>query len=78
MSKYERDMQIVVDYCRENIEDFESKVQTALRRIDHDRAPLSMVYREFANEIEDAIDDCANDYDVWSDDLSAEDVIFWN
>ena len=35
-----KDMKIVVDYCNENIWEWETRVQMALDKIDHWRCPL--------------------------------------
>jgi hypothetical protein len=77
MRRLERDLQIVVDYCKENIWEWETRVSLALDKIDMWRAPLEQVDRALYNEIEEAISDCAMDYDIDYDNICAEDVIWF-
>jgi hypothetical protein len=71
-----KDMKIVVDYCVENIWEFEERVQMALDKIDHWRCPLQQADYSLYNDIMDAITDCAIDYDIDADSIDVEDVIF--
>lgn len=69
-------MRLVVDYCNENVYEYEERVQMALDKIDHYRAPLSQVDSALYNEIQDAICDCALDYEFDADDVDVEEVIW--
>lgn len=71
-----KDMKIVVDYCNENIWEFEERVQMALDKIDHWRCPLQQADSSLYNDILDAITDCATDYEIDADSINIEDVIF--
>lgn len=71
-----KDLQIVVDYCNENILDFEERVQMALDKIDHWRCPLQQADYSLYNDIIDAIADCVTDYEINEDNFDIEDVIF--
>lgn len=71
-----KDMKIVVDYCNENIWEFEERVQLALDKIDHWRCPLQQADYSLWQDIVDAITDCVTDYDIDADKIDAEDVIF--
>lgn len=71
-----KDMKIVVDYCNENIWEFEERVQLALDKIDHWRCPLQQADESLYNDIMDAICDCVTDYEIDADKIDAEEVIF--
>lgn len=71
-----KDMKIVVDFCNENIRDFEERVQMALDKIDHWRCPLQQADSSLYNEIVDAITECAEDYEINADNIDIDDVIF--
>jgi len=72
-------LQEMAAYCRRNIEDFEVRVQLALKRIDRMRCPLSMADEYLHDEIWDCIEEWCDDngYSIdFFDDLDAEDVIW--
>lgn len=71
-----KDLQIVVDYCNENILNFEERVQMALDKIDHWRCPLQQADCSLYNDIQDAICDCVTDYEIDENSFEIEDVIF--
>ena len=71
-----KEMKLIADYCNENILNFEERVQMALNKIDFLRAPLQLVDSSLYNDIQDAICDCAMDYEFDADDIEAEDVIW--
>lgn len=71
-----KDLKIVVDYCNENIWEFEERVQLALDKIDHWRCPLQQADYSLWQDIMDAITDCVADYDIDADKIDIEDVIF--
>lgn len=75
MSKTEK---IIADYCAENIPNWSIRVSLALEKIDHWRCPLQQADYSLYNEIQDAIDDCANDYDGFldTDNVDAESIIW--
>lgn len=71
-----KDMRIVVDYCNENIWEWETRVQMALDKIDHWRCSLQQADSALYDDIVDAITDCAIDYEIDADSIDIEDVIF--
>lgn len=71
-----KDMKIVVDYCAENISEWDIRVSMALTKIDHWRCPLQQADISLYNEILDAITDCASDYEIDADSIDVEDVIW--
>ena len=71
-----KDLRIVVDYCNENIWEWETRVQRALDKIDHWRCPLQQADASLYDDIVDAITDCVTDYDIDADSIDIEDVIF--
>lgn len=71
-----KDMRIVVDYCNENIRDWETRVRMALDKIDHWRCPLQQADCSLYNDIMDAITDCVTDYEIDADSIDVEDVIW--
>ena len=76
MSRFEKDLKIVVDYCKQNIWEWETRVSLALDKIDMWRAPLQQVDGTLYDEIVDAISDCEADYDIDGDNIDVEDVIW--
>lgn len=71
-----KDMKIVVDYCAENISEWNTRVSMALTKIDHWRCSLQQADISLYNEILDAITDCASDYEIDADNIDVEDVIW--
>lgn len=63
-------------YCEETIWEYEDRVQLALRKMDRERAPLSMVDRSLYNEIMDAVDEWGADNEVDVEDVDIEELIF--
>lgn len=69
----------IAAYCAANIEDWDLKVEQALRDIGR-RMP---VRSEFRNEIEDCIEEWCDDNEVcydevdWDDAIDGEDGIIW-
>jgi hypothetical protein len=76
MKRFERDLRNIAEYCKTNILEFEERLSFALQKIEYLRAPLQQVDISLYNDIEDAIDDYASDYDIDSDNICAEDVIW--
>ena len=76
MRRFEKDLKIVVDYCKQNIWEWETRVSLALDKIDMWRAPLQQVDGTLYDEIVDAISDCEADYDIDGDNIDVEDVIW--
>lgn len=69
-------MKIVVDYCTENVWEWETRVSMALAKIDHWRCSLQQADSSLYNDILDAIADCATDYEIDADNIDVEDVIW--
>ena len=71
-----KDMQILLDYCKDTIQDFEERVSTAIDKIAYWRCPLEYAAPDLYDEIADAIADCASDYEIDADNIDVEDVIW--
>ena len=69
-------LQIIADYCLENIWNFEERVQMALTKIDHWRCPLSQADGTLYNDIQNAIADCGADYEIDVEEIDPEDLIW--
>lgn len=76
MKRFEKDLKLVVEYCKANIWEWETRVSLALDKIDMWRAPLQQVDGTLYDEIVDAISDCEADYDIDGDNIDVEDVIW--
>lgn len=70
-------MKEIVAYCAANIEDWDIKVEMALRMIGRNM-PIDPGFR---NEIEDAVEDWCDDNDVCYDEVdwedAAEEIVLW-
>lgn len=71
-----KDMQILLDYCKDTIQDFEERVSMAIDKIAYWRCSLEHADPDLYDEIADAITDCAADYGIDSDNITEEDVIW--
>lgn len=71
-----KDLKIVADYCAENILGWEERVQIALMIIDRWRCSLEQADSALYNDIVDAIDECAEDYEIDAENIDIEDVIW--
>lgn len=69
-------LQTIADYCSENIWNFEERVQMALAKIDHWRCPLSQADGALYDDIQNAIADCATDYEIEVEEIDPEDLIW--
>lgn len=74
----------IAAYCRNNIEDYELRVQLALKRMERNRCSLRMADSELFDEMVDAISDwCAdNDFSIdffedWDDLIEGDEGILW-
>lgn len=70
-----KDLQIVVDYCNENIWNFEERVSMALDKIYYWRYPLHLADSSLFEDIVDAIEECVTDYEIDPENVDPEDVI---
>lgn len=75
MKRFEHDLAIVVEYCKQNIGEWETRVSLALDKIDMWRVPLQEVDGTLYDEIVNAIEDCEFDYGVDGDNIDVVDVI---
>lgn len=69
---------------RNNVEDYEERLQLALKRMDRMRCPLSMADRSLYDEIVDAISEWCDDnevsvdfFDDWDDLIDGDEGIIW-
>lgn len=69
-------MQILLDYCKDTINDFEERASRAIDKIAYWRCSLEYADPDLCDEIADAIADCAEDYGIDSDNITEEDVIW--
>ena len=76
MKRFEKDLAIVVEYCRQNIWEWETRVSLALDKIGMWRAPLEQVDGTLFDDIVDAISECEFDYGLDRDNIAVEDVIW--
>lgn len=73
----------VAAYVRNNIEDFEERLQLALKRMDRMRCPMRMADDGLFDEIVDAIEDWCWENDVdcsevdWDEVIEGDDGIIW-
>lgn len=65
----------IAAYVRNNVEDYEERLQLALKRMDRMREPLWMADAVLYNEIVDAINDWSWDNEVNIEDWDIEDLI---
>ena len=71
-------------YVRNNIEDYEERLQLALKRMNRMREPLRMADRSLYDEIVDAISEWCDDnevsvdfYEDWDDLIEGDEGIIW-
>lgn len=75
--------QEVAAYVRNNVEDFEERLQLALKRMDRMRCPLRNADEGLFDEICDAIEDLCWENDVdcseveWDEVIEGDDGIIW-
>lgn len=62
-------------YVRNNVEDYEERLQLAFKRMDRMRCPLSFADQELYDDIINAIEDWCDDYEVCYDDVDWDEVI---
>lgn len=74
----------IAAYVRNNVEDYEERLQLALKRMDRMREPLRMADNGLFDEIVDAISDWCDDnevsldfYEDWDDLIDGDDGIIW-
>ena len=71
-----KDLKIVVDYCNENIVDFQERVRMAIVKMEYWGCPLIQVDFSLYEDIQDAMADCAEDYEIDVEDISIEDIVW--
>lgn len=71
-----KEMKLIAEYCKENVWEFEERVQIALGKIDHWRCPLEQADISLYNDIQDAVCDCATDYEIDVEDIDIESIIW--
>lgn len=74
----------IAAYVRNNVEDYEERLQLALNRMDRMREPLRMADRSLYDEIVDAISEWCDDNEVslefdedWDDLIEGDEGIIW-
>lgn len=76
MKEISKEMALVIEFCKENIWEWETRVSLALDKIDMWRAPLQQVDGSLYDEIFDAIEECAEDNEFDADSIDPEEVIW--
>jgi hypothetical protein len=70
----------IAAYCAAHIEDYEVRVQLALKQMDHMRCPFNMADDgRLSNEIEECAREWCDDHDVsidFFDDIDVEEIVF--
>lgn len=74
----------IAAFVRNNIEDFEVRLQLALKRMDRMRCPLSMADGMLYDEIVDAVEEWCDDNEVsleydedWDELIDGDEGIIW-
>lgn len=68
----------LLQYCKQNIEDWDFLEGRALKTIDHMRCPLQMASPELASEMEEKIAEYLEDNEIDAEDLDVDvDDVFW-
>ena len=73
----------IAAYVRNNVEDYEERLQLALNKMDHMREPLRMADWELYDEIVSAIEEWCDDNEVcydevdWEEAIEGEEGIIW-
>lgn len=65
----------IAAYVRNNVDDYEERLQLALNRMDRMRCPLRFADQELYDDISNAIDDWCWDNEVNNEDWDYEDLI---
>lgn len=65
----------IAAYVRNNVEDYEERLQLAFKRMDRLRCPLSFADQELYDDIINAIEDWCDDYEVSYDEVNWDEVI---
>ena len=68
--------QMILQYCKENIDDWDRLEREALTKIDHWRCPLQMASPELYGEMSCRMVDWCDMHDYPDDDLDIEEI-FW-
>ena len=73
----------IAAYVRNNVENYEERLQLALNCMDRDRCPLRMADRRLYDEIVSAVEEWCWDNDVdcsevdWDEAIEGDDGIIW-
>ena len=71
-------MKKIVAYCRENVWEYEDRLDMALSKMDYFRCPLRMADQELYNDIYNSVEDYCQDYRIDFDSIDIEELIFVN
>jgi hypothetical protein len=74
----------IAAYVRNNVEDYEERLQLAFKRMDRMREPLQMADEELYDDITNAIEEWCDDNEVsvefdedWTDFIEGDEGIIW-
>lgn len=69
-------LKIAVDYCNENILEFQERVSNAIVKMEYWGCSLVQVDSSLYDEIQDAMIECAEDYEIDIENISVEDIVW--
>ena len=75
MKGFERDLKKIIGYCEDNIWEWKDRLSLMLNKIDAYRIPPNEADSVLYDEIQEAIVDCTEEYELYYD-VCVEDVIW--
>ena len=75
-SGFEKDVRCIVDYCEKNLWEWKDRLHLMLSKIDAYRIPPSEADAVLYDEIQEAIVDCTEEYELYHD-VCVEDVVWF-
>lgn len=73
---WEQTTREIATYCAANIFEYEERRSLALAKMDRFRNPLQYAEPSLYTEMLDAIEDYCEDYELNSEDIDIEDILF--
>lgn len=77
MTKTEKMMRKVAEYCKSNVWEYDERLSLAVGKMEYLRAPLEVVDSSLYDDIQNAIEDYAGDNELDATCIDVEEVI-WN
>ena len=69
-------LKIILDYCKDYIEDWDARSSIAFTHMGNWRCPLYHADASLFDDILNAIEDCANDYEFDADEYDPDEIIW--